>query len=347
MKRFFPIVTAAVAALVMFASCDPEINGPKSLIGAWQSQTINSTYYYLDVPTETEAVLSAYTDGMLAGAQEVLALTYDANTGKGTLSGNGRSLTVTALNDTAFSVKMSAGEFVFTPATGRPVAPTAGAAEGYWYSSEWETGLLVCPAEADGGIPALMCHTETDLYETSTTEMAYVGSLVYTNDQQTAGTLRTYDAGIEQTVTFDIQGDLMTCVSEAGVQMVLNRQPAIANAPASAEGVWSMSYSIMGMVLMTLTATVQADGNCIVEYRLTAPGEEPETDTMNCKIYYCPVAGVGAIAFDDEGYLAPALLRKPAVTEDVEAVLFKALSSTAVQLSMSNEMGIDLIFRKQ
>lgn len=347
MKRFFPIVTAAVAALVMFASCDPEINGPKSLVGAWQSQTINSTYYYLDVPTETEAVLSAYTDGMLAGAQEVLALTYDANTGKGTLSGNGRSLTVTALNDTAFSVKMSAGEFVFTPATVRPVVPTAGAAEGYWYSSEWETGLLVCPAEADGGIPALMCHTETDPYESSTTEMAYVGSLVYTNDQQTAGTLRTYDAGIEQTVTFDIQGDMITCVSEAGVQMVLNRQPAIANAPASAEGVWSMSYSIMGMVLMTLTATVQADGNCVVEYRLTEPGEEPETGTMNCKIYYSPVAGVGAIAFDDEGYLAPALLRKPAVAEDVEAVLFKAVSSTAVQLSMSNEMGIDLIFRKQ
>ena len=340
---------AAVAALVLFAGCDPEINGPKSLVGAWQSQTINGTYYCLDVPTETKAVLSAYTGGVLAGAQEVLALAYDANTGKGTLSGNGRSLTITALNDTVFSVKMSAGEFVFTPATVRPVAPTAGAAEGYWYSDQWKKGLLVCSAEADGGIPALMCYTETDPYEGVTAEMAMVGSLVYTNGEQTAGTIRTYDAGFKQTVSFDIQGDLMTCVSEAGVQMVLNRQPAIANAPVSVEGVWSMSYSIMGMMAITLTATVQADGNCVVEYRLAEPGEEPETDTMNCKIYYSPVAGVGAIAVEEEYAVCPvpALLRKQAVEEDAEAVLFKALSSTAVQLSMSNEMGIDLVFRKQ
>lgn len=346
MKKFFPMMIAAVAVVVMFASCGHENTYPTSLVGVWQSQTINSTCYYLDVPTEMEATLCAYTDGVLSGPEEILSLTYDANTGKGMLCGNGRSLAITALNDTAFSIKMSAGEFVFTPATARPAVPTAGAAEGYWYSDLEQNGLIVCSKDAAGDIPALLTYRDIDPYEGLTTEYATVGSLLYTNEEKTEGTITVEDGEFSQVVNFAVSGDKMACSSADGLKMVLARQAPENAVPASPKGVWTMSYSFMEMVIMTLSAIVEDDGSCVVTYEMQEPGAQPETDTMQGQVYYSPVAGVGGITITDD-YYTSAIRHKRAVESGVEAMVFKATSATTIELAMESEMGVKLVFNKE
>ena len=346
MKRTLYQLAIAVVAVVGLVGCEPKAEYPASLVGLWQSQTIGTEYYYLNVSSETTASLIAYVDGK--NTTESLSLTYDANTGKGALNGEGRMLSLSALNDSTFTIPMGAGEFVFHPAAYIP----SSAAEGYWYAAKEEVGLLVCPPEASGDIPVLL--TYVDAMEEQSVEYGLVGVLTYTDETCTEATVAMKDETFES-VSIQIVGSDMTCFID-GEPLRMKKQPNATDAPATAEGIWLMNMSVpmMGMQ-QTIEVLVQTNGNCVVNWTMTQEGYT-ESETITGKIYYCPVAGRGAFVPSDMfGEEAERVLRR--VVSEVPAelcemgIMFQALSATQVKLLLNMGMipGVEmsLIFNKQ
>lgn len=342
MRKAYFFSALSCIFLLFLTACQSESHYPQSLVGDWQSQIVGDVRYQLAIATDQVAFLTACNaQGMPTAAAESLTLTYDPNTGKGTLEGSGRYLTLQAANDTAFTILMANTDWVFTPYTPSETPITVAEDRGYWKDSATGVGLLFCPKDEQGNLPVLQIFQ--DEVEGAAVYYGISGFITYTDNTMSKGT-----------ISFSIEGDTMgyTLEQKDAQTIILSHeeygetetftlvhQPDAANVPATVEGVWTAS--MMGM--FTITATVQANGDYNADYEVMVDMTTGEkmSGTMAGHIYYSPAAGMGGIVVTNVSDSA----WQGEMSE--YALLAQATSPTTFNLIMTNSYGITLTFTKQ
>ncbi len=328
--------------LLFLTGCQSESHYPQSLVGDWQSQVVGDVRYQLAIATDQAATLTACNaQGMPTAAAESLTLTYDPNTGKGTLEGSGRYLTLQAANDTAFTIRMANNDWVFTPYTPSETPITVAEDRGYWQDDATGIGMLFCPKDEQGNLPVLQTYKEEG--EGAAMYYGVAGTVLYTDEAQSKGAISFIvegDTGVYALAQEDTQTLTLSYEENGETEtLTLVHQPDATNAPATIEGVWTAS--MMGM--FTITATVQANGDYKAVYEAVMDYEtgEKTKGSLAGHIYYSPAAGMGGIvvtsASDSEW------------REDMStyALLIQAVSPTTFSLMMTNSYGFTFTFTKQ
>ncbi|MGM9809635.1 MAG: hypothetical protein ACI30J_02040 [Paludibacteraceae bacterium] len=328
--------------LLFLTGCQSESHYPQSLVGDWQSQAVGDVRYQLAIATDQAATLTACNaQGIPTAAAESLSLTYDPNTGKGTLEGSGRYLTLQAANDTAFTIRMANNDWVFTPYTPSETPIIATEDRGYWLDATTGIGLLFCPEDEQGNLPVLQ--TVQDDEEGTAMSFGIPGFITYTDHTMSKGTISFIIEGDTMGYTME-QKDAQTIVisyEENGETetFTLVHQPNATNAPATVEGVWAAS--MMGM--FTITATVQANGDYKADYEAVMDYEtgEKTKGSLAGHIYYSPAAGMGGIVVTstDNSEWQEEL--------SMYALLVQAASPTSFNLMMGNFSDFPFTFTKQ
>lgn len=342
MKKACFFTALSCIFLLFLTACQPESHYPQSLVGDWQSQIVGDVRYQLAITTDQAATLTTCNaQGMPTAAAESLTLTYDPNTGKGTLEGSGRYLTLQAANDTVFTIRMANADWVFTPFTPSETPITVADDRGYWKDSATGVGLLFCPKDEQGNLPVLQ--TATDSTDGSGMSYGIPGFITYTDHTMSKGK-----------ITFIIEGDTMgyTMEQKDAQTIILSyeeygetetftlvHQPDATNAPATIEGVWTAS--MMGM--FTITANVQENGNYKADYEviMDMTTGEKMSGSLTGHVYYSPSAGIGGIVITGSS--------DSEWQEDMSmyAILAQATSPTTFNLMMTNSYGFTFTFTKQ
>ena len=342
MKKSFFFTALSCIFLLFLTGCQSESHYPQSLVGDWQSRVVDDVRYQLAIATDQAATLTVCkAQGMPTAAAESLTLTYDPNTGKGTLEGSGRYLTLQASNDTAFTIRMVNTDWVFTPYTPSETPIIAAEDRGYWLDATTGIGLLFCPEDEQGNLPVLQIVKDDE----AGTAMSFgiPGFIVYTDNTMSEGTITFIIEGDTMGYTME-QKDAQTIIlsyEENGDQetLTLIHQPNATSAPATIDGVWAAS--MMGM--FTVTATVQANGDYKADYEVIVDmtSGEKMSGTMAGHVYYSPAAGVGGIVVmstsDSEWQEEMSMY----------AILVQAASPTTFNLMMGNSSDFPFTFTKQ
>ena len=342
MKKSFFFTALSCIFLLFLTGCQSESHYPQSLVGDWQSRVVDDVRYQLAIATDQAATLTVCNaQGMPTAAAESLTLTYDPNTGKGTLEGSGRYLTLQASNDTAFTIRMVDTDWVFTPYTPSETPILAAEDRGYWLDATTGIGLLFCPEDEQGNLPVLQIVQDDE----AGTAMSFgiPGFIVYTDNTMSEGTITFIIEGDTMGYTME-QKDAQTIIlsyEENGDHetLTLIHQPNATSAPATIDGVWAAS--MMGM--FTVTATVQANGDYKADYEVIVDmtSGEKMSGTMAGHVYYSPAAGVGGIVVmstsDSEWQEEMSMY----------AILVQAASPTTFNLMMGNSSDFPFTFTKQ
>ena len=335
--------TALLCVFFLFLTgCQSESHYPQSLVGDWQSQVVGDVRFQLAIATDQVAVLTACNaQSMPTAAAESLTLTYNPNTGKGTLEGSGRYLTLQAANDTAFTLRMANADWVFTPYTPSETPITVADDRGYWKDSATGMGLLFCPKDERGNLPVLQTYKDEE--QGAAMYYGIAGTVRYTDAAQREGTITIVaegDTGVYALSQKDEQTIILSCEEYGETEtFTLVHQPKTTNAPATIEGVWTAS--VMGM--FSITATVQANGDYKADYEVIVDMTTGEkmSGTMAGHIYYSPAAGIGGIVVTS--------VSDSEWQGDMSeyALLIQATSSTTFNIMMTNSFGFTVTFTKQ
>lgn len=221
-------------------------------------------------------------------------------------------------------------------------------AEGYWYNAAEDYGWIVCP-EGEYEM-SLVLRTYKRTEEGIAMDLAEMGRLTYSNSRHTRGDITMqYDEWNIHNYPFEIQEDEMLVKVQKEKKSFV-KQPAVADAPASLEGVWKMSYSATDIADITVTAIVRSNEQCSIIYEQNMLGELVETDTLQTFLHYSPAAGMGGIEsvmLRESSISRLPIRRDPASPAMSDLLLFRLTSATTLQLLLPDEMGVEFVFTKQ
>lgn len=308
-------------------------------------------------PDAANGVLTTYA-GDKATATEKMSVVYFPSNGKGSLSGEGKLLNLQALTDTTLTITMVSGEVLFTRGIKPDTPDNPGdnpdnpgdnpnddpkgevSMEGYWVgdaTDEDVAKLLIFAPDEQGNAHMVFVVDE---------EMIPMGMGAEIRDfdkaERTGKMLVSTDEGLDTTY-FALSEDGMTLslyYNEGDAPTEFTKQPKTTNdVPATTEGTWVMKpFVIPGMVNMNMTAVVDADGNCTLDYDVTMQGQAQKGQAKGV-LYYSTYSGRGSLEITDAGENASDM-----VTEMVGvSVLCEAVSPTKVEISiMSGKSKIEL-----
>lgn len=331
MKKTLLFITFAITIICSSCNPTPETFFPKSLVGFWQSTpNTTNTWYGLDVTDDLSAVFLTY-----QAEEEIeaitMTLTYDPNTGKGKLVGNGISLHISAVSETTFSIKMIEGDIMFTQ--GEKPAAT--------YSL---TGLWKAEAIEDIRLDLLIFPKNND-----NIDIAYIlVDEIFGDMLATMGTISSFDSKIalgELTASYHsgkftldttatplkityLEDDITYTLTKEGKKDIILK---------SMKGIWHTSMPGVAEV----TINVDDNNNCIIDYSIIdIANQKTKSGTTKGLLHFCPPARMGA--------LEPA--NQVTNEEFIELFgeegcgIFSVKSSTEV---IVNTMGMEVIFQRQ
>ena len=329
MKKNLLTLAITMIIAILATSCQPPLPDlPHNIKGFWQSQAnSNAIWYGLEVKDSVTAALRTYQDTEELEAIE-MTVTYDANTGKGQLLGDGIFLQIQAMTEETIIIKMVEGEISFTK--GQKPAKTY-SITGLWKSNPIDDMrvdfLIFTPKE--GKIS--LAYTEID--EVFGDMMSVMGS-IHTFDKQ-AGEGALTASYHEGEFTIDTTANPMTMTyTEDGIERTFTQQPKQDILSRSLQGIWHTS------VPGTATATIEIDENnmCVINYSITAP--KKKTGKTKGIVHYCQQARMGAIESANE-------IKNEDFIElfgEEACGVFTAKSTTEFTMNL---LGIEVVFNKQ
>lgn len=331
MKKSILLIACTMVMTIFLTSCEPKTptSYPDNLIGFWIGATGNMDKWYgLDVlDTQNATLITYYAQGETDGQD--MSITYDANTGKGRLIGDGKTYTIKGTTDSTFTIVMVEGTVVFSRST-RPKDTFS--LTGYWkeettsgsathllfYPKNDKDSVIVTIITEMGGVPeGIMAHVAKYNQSTYTGAIAFAGG---------TGKEYTFQGKNFNHMTFDFGGE-----------KALTKQPRVSNAPANIQGTWFTS--ITGLLEMTIV--VDEKNQCKITYNKfgsSAPGSAEGV------VHYCQHAGMGVMVpteYDLSDEYAE-------LFEGFECGIFTIESATQISVSMAS-LGLEdeLIFSKK
>jgi len=308
-------------------------------------------------PDEANGVLTTYA-GNKATATEKMSVVYYPSNGKGSLSGEGKLLNLQALTDTTLTITMVGGEVLFTrgikpdipdnpddnpdnPDDNPDDDPTEEVTiEGYWIGDATDEDLaklLIFAPDEQGNAHMVFVVSEEMI------PMGLGGEIRdFDKDKRTGKMLVSTEDGVDTTY-FALSEDQMTLslyYDEGDEPTKFTLQPETNNdVPTTTEGTWVMKpFVIPGYVNLNMTAVVDANGNCTLDYDVTMQGQSQKGQAKGV-LYYSTYSGRGALEITDAGENASDM-----VTEMIgTAILCEAVSPTKVEIPiMSGTSKIEL-----
>lgn len=331
MKKNLLLGAIAIILSMFISSCKPtpEVIFPQDLIGFWQCQTNNDNIWYgLEVVSSQSATLYTYEYEEEVDAV-AMSLTYDPTTGKGQLTGEGIFLQITASSQTVIYIKMVEGDIAFTK--GKKPAKVY-SITGLWKSTaidDMRVDLLIFPKKEN---QINIAYMEVDEFFGDV--QAMIGSILSLDEKTGKGEITaSYHSG--ELFVDTTTNPLTITYTEDGVVRSFTKQPKKEVIIKSLQGKWNMS------VPGTATATINVDENnfCTINYTLTTINKT-KTGTTEGILYYCPQAGMAAIApaheVKNEDFIE-------LFGEEACGILY-VKSSTEMLI---NTLGIEILFKKQ
>ncbi|MBR5854335.1 MAG: hypothetical protein IKY87_01480 [Paludibacteraceae bacterium] len=317
----FIAFTAIITCLISSCqSTNEPTTYPNNLIGFWASTSnAEQQWYGLEVLDANHANFITY-EGTESLHIDAFELVYTSTNGKGTLTGDGVTRKIQAINDTTISIQMVGGDMTFTKTT-KPAE--AFSLTGYWKqetTSGYATHLLFYPKnkqdenivtiirEEDGILEGSMAHIVSFDNETYTGIITYIGE----TNKMFAITATDFN---HLTFTF-------------GKDINLTKQPRFINAPKTLQGTWITS--IPG--LLELSIIVDENEQCQINYILQGVSGEAKG-----KLHYCERAGMGVFVpteYDTENEYAY-------LFEGFECGIFTIQSHNQISISIE-QIGISI-----
>lgn len=333
MKKNLLFASLAFIIALIATSCTPTpvITYPEDITGFWMTETSTTEKWYgLDITDAQTAIFITYYSEE-EPIEQVMSLTYDATTGKGKISDEGKTLQLVA-TDSTLTITMVEGAVVFYRST-RP-AKTA-KLMGLWQSNRIDDAgidILIYPKDAQGTRHITFISVDEFLEE----KIAKMGILSDFNEETGVGYLTTENFSGQINIALDATPLTLT-LEELKDIFVLTKQPRVENMPASLIGTWETSIP----KLLSMTIVVTEDYACEINYEVYDKNtNETKTGTSKGTVYYCPTAGMGAVVPDD-------LSDHPSLVNLVGENPCGLFNVTSVETVSITFMGITLTLQKK
>ena len=286
-KNLYFTFLALVVALVA-TSCTPEqaVSYPDDLTGYWEA-SIGSmdTWYGLDITDATNAVFITYSS-QDDPAKQAMSVIYDATTGKGRLSGDGKLLQMRATSDSTLAINMVEGTAVFYRCE-RP-KPTTNMI-GFWKSNRVDDlgmDVIVFPKNAKGVNPV----TVIDVDEFQEISVGTMGILESFDAETGNGVISVYGEPIA--ISVNTTSSPLTFQFADDDTYTFAKQPKVSNMPHSLVGQWNSN----SLSVNTINITVKEDNTCTMYYKvIDLETADIKSGTVTGDIYYCQYAGMGTV----------------------------------------------------
>lgn len=334
MKKNLHFAFMALIVAITAASCKPQpvITYPESIIGFWEAPSGETNKWYgLDIVDATNASFITYYS-QDDPVEQAMSISYDATTGKGRLSGDGKMIQLRATTDSTLALTLVEGTVVFYRGV-RP-KPTINMT-GLWKSNRIDDmglDILVYPIDSKGTTNVTVIKVDEMFSE----YVGTMGTLTSFNQETGSGFITSeHYTGKFNVITGN--NPLTLTLVDSDEMYVLTKQPKKTNTPTSLVGTWTTSLP----GTLSITIVVASDNTCTIDYSVI----DPETLTTKegiakGTIYYCPVAGMGAVVPHD-------LDKHPELVELIGADACGVFNTTSENTVSVSFMGINLIFQKK
>lgn len=330
MKKIMHIAALALIVTIM-ANCTNTavVTYPEDIKGYWEAASNEQDKWYgLDITDATTALLiTYYTED--DPVEQVMSVTYDAETGKGKLSGEGKLFNLKATSDTTLTLTMVEGTVVFY--RGVRTKPAINLV-GLWKSNridDYGVDLLVYPKDSTGINHITLINVDEFFGE----KIPTMGSL--TNFDSENGNCLITTEFVESRCQIVTSTTPMTMTLEELNDFYLTKEPKANNMPKSLQGVWKWSA-----LVASITITVSEDNKADIYYQTVDDKGKNQSGTVKGDVYYCPAAGMGAVVPHN-------LKEHPELTEYIghpNCGIFQMTSATQVDVSFN---GISFTFTKK
>lgn len=331
MKKIMNLATLLLMVTLMATSCKEPVvvTYPDNLTGYWEAASSEKDKWYgLDIDATDATLITYYTEE--DPVEQAMSLTYDATTGKGKLSGEGKSIPVRATSDSTIALTMVEGTVVFYRGV-RP-KPTINMV-GLWKSNrinDMGIDLLVYPKDAKGTNAVTMITVDEMFNE----QMGVMGTLSSFNQEIGSGVVTTeYYTGKCHVIAST--NPMTMTLDDIGELYVFTKQPKAQNMPKSLQGEWRWSA-----VVASINIVVTEENKVEIYYQTIDEEGNKKSGMVKGDIHYCQAAGMGAV-------VAHNLEEHPELVQYIgmnNCGVFQVISATEVYVTFN---GIPFTFIKK
>lgn len=331
MKKIMNLATLLLMVTLMATSCKEPVvvTYPDNLTGYWEAASSEKDKWYgLDIDATNATLITYYTEE--DPVEQAMSLTYDATTGKGKLSGEGKSIPLRATSDSTIALTMVEGTVVFYRGV-RP-KPTINMV-GLWKSNRVDDmgiDLLVYPKDAKGTNAVTMITVDEMFNE----QMGVMGTLSSFNQEIGSGVVTTeYYTGKCHVIAST--NPMTMTLDDIGELYVFTKQPKAQNMPKSLQGEWRWSA-----VVASINIVVTEENKVEIYYQTIDEEGNKKSGMVKGDIHYCQAAGMGAV-------VAHNLEEHPELVQYIgmnNCGVFQVISATEVYVTFN---GIPFTFIKK
>lgn len=331
MKKIMNLATLLLMVTLMATSCKEPVvvTYPDNLTGYWEAASSEKDKWYgLDIDATNATLITYYTEE--DPVEQAMSLTYDATTGKGRLSGEGKSIPVRATSDSTIALTMVEGTVIFYRGV-RP-KPTINMV-GLWKSNRVDDmgiDLLVYPKDAKGTNAVTMITVDEMFNE----QMGVMGTLSSFNQEIGSGVVTTeYYTGKCHVIAST--NPMTMTLDDIGELYVFTKQPKAQNMPKSLQGEWRWSA-----VVASINIVVTEENKVEIYYQTIDEEGNKKSGMVKGDIHYCQAAGMGAV-------VAHNLEEHPELVQYIgmnNCGVFQVISATEVYVTFN---GIPFTFIKK
>lgn len=331
MKKIMNLATLLLMVTLMATSCKEPVvvTYPDNLTGYWEAASSEKDKWYgLDIDATNATLITYYTEE--DPVEQAMSLTYDATTGKGRLSGEGKSIPVRATSDSTIALTMVEGTVVFYRGV-RP-KPTINMV-GLWKSNRIDDmgiDLLVYPKDSKGTNAVTMITVDEMFNE----QMGVMGTLSSFNQEIGSGVVTTdYYTGKCHVIAST--NPMTMTLDDIGELYVFTKQPKAQNMPKSLQGEWRWSA-----VVASINIVVTEENKVEIYYQTIDEEGNKKSGMVKGDIHYCQAAGMGAV-------VAHNLEEHPELVQYIgmnNCGVFQVISATEVYVTFN---GIPFTFIKK
>lgn len=331
MKKIMNLATLLLMVTLMATSCKEPVvvTYPDNLTGYWEAASSEKDRWYgLDIDATNATLITYYTEE--DPVEQAMSLTYDATTGKGKLSGEGKSIPVRATSDSTIALTMVEGTVVFYRGV-RP-KPTINMV-GLWKSNrvnDMGIDLLVYPKDSKGTNAVTMITVDEMFNE----QMGVMGTLSSFNQEIGSGVVTTeYYTGKCHVIAST--NPMTMTLDDIGELYVFTKQPKAQNMPKSLQGEWRWSA-----VVASINIVVTEENKVEIYYQTIDEEGNKKSGMVKGDIHYCQAAGMGAV-------VAHNLEEHPELVQYIgmnNCGVFQVISATEVYVTFN---GIPFTFIKK
>lgn len=331
MKKIMNLATLLLMVTLMATNCKEPVvvTYPDNLTGYWEAASSEKDKWYgLDIDATDATLITYYTEE--DPLEQAMSLTYDATTGKGRLSGEGKSIPVRATSDSTIALTMVEGTVVFYRGV-RP-KPTINMV-GLWKSNrinDMGIDLLVYPKDSKGTNAVTMITVDEMFNE----QMGVMGTLSSFNQEIGSGVVTTeYYTGKCHVIAST--NPMTMTLDDIGELYVFTKQPKAQNMPKSLQGEWRWSA-----VVASINIVVTEENKVEIYYQTIDEEGNKKSGMVKGDIHYCQAAGMGAV-------VAHNLEEHPELVQYIgmnNCGVFQVISATEVYVTFN---GIPFTFIKK